>query len=87
MGIFNFEQDIEVENRSIISITYRVHRHTKKTHIIVKSIHPSLRSESKIPVYSKYLGKTNKIKESGNIQAYFFSLQFSKQSILCFLCT
>ncbi|KAE9523331.1 hypothetical protein AGLY_016279 [Aphis glycines] len=45
----------EVKNQSIFTAPNVVDRHKKKTHIIVKSIHSSLRSESKIKSYRSEL--------------------------------
>jgi hypothetical protein len=48
---FPFQSGAEVKNRSIITTPKSDDRHknkNNKTHIIVKSIHSSLRSESKI---------------------------------------
>jgi hypothetical protein len=47
---FPIQRGAEVKNRSIITTPKRDDRHKKKTHIIVKLIHSSLRSESKTNV-------------------------------------
>ncbi|KAE9524148.1 hypothetical protein AGLY_015513 [Aphis glycines] len=47
-SIYNSKKGAEVKNRSIFTALNVVDRHKKKTHIIIKSIHSSLRSESKI---------------------------------------
>ena len=43
---FPIQRGAEVKNRSIITTPKSGDRHKKKTHIIVKSIHSSFRSES-----------------------------------------
>ena len=63
---FPIQRGAEVKNRSIITAPNVVVRHKKKTHIIVKAIHSSLRSESKkksvFLMESKYYGILSEIK-------------------------
>jgi hypothetical protein len=71
---FPIQRRVEVKNRSIITTPKRDDRHKnkKKTHIIVKSIHSSLRSESKSTKRGKIVHLVVKSIKNQNVERILY---------------